>query len=115
MTSGMKNKIINKARSTVRSDLATMVRLAFHDCVGNIALAVAVVVVVAVAVVCNTLHRRCGLRRLHQRERLVQQRAGGPGGQPGDRLPGQCLQRQRGVQVCWPKLINHILNVKHAQ
>ena len=35
MTSGMKNKIINKARSTVRSDLATMVRLAFHDCVGN--------------------------------------------------------------------------------
>ena len=45
MTSGMKNKIINKARSTVRSDLATMVRLAFHDCVGNIALAVVVAVV----------------------------------------------------------------------
>ena len=107
MTSGMKNKIINKARSTVRSDLATMVRLAFHDCVGNI--------VVVVAVVCNTGHRSCGLRRLHQRERLVQQRAGGPGGQPGDRLPGQRLQLQRGVQVCWPKLINHILNVKHAQ
>ena len=112
MTSGMKNKIINKARSTVRSDLATMVRLAFHDCVGNIAVAV---VVVAVVVVCNTVHRRCGLRRLHQRERLVQQRAGGPGGQPGDRLPGQRLQLQRGVQVCWPELINHILNVKHAQ
>ena len=106
MTSGMKNKIINKARSTVRSDLATMVRLAFHDCVGNIAVAV---------VVCNTTLRRCGLRRLHQRERLVQQRAGGPGGQPGDRLPGQRLQRKRSVQVCWPKLINHILNVKHAQ
>ena len=70
MTSGMKNKIINKARSTVRSDLATMVRLAFHDCVGNIAMAVAVVVAV-VAVVCNTVHRRCGLRRLHQRERLL--------------------------------------------
>ena len=111
MTSGMKNKIINKARSTVRSDLATMVRLAFHDCVGNIAVAV----VVVVAVVCNALHRSCGLRRLHQRERLVQQRAGGPGGQPGDRLPGQRLQLQRGVQVCWPELINHILNVKHAQ
>ena len=112
MTSGMKNKIINKARSTVRSDLATMVRLAFHDCVGNIAVAVAVAVV---AVVCNTVHRRCGLRRLHQRERLVQQRAGGPGGQPGDRLPGQRFQRKRSVQVCWPELINHILNVKHAQ
>ena len=98
MTSGMKNKIINKARSTVRSDLATMVRLAFHDCVGNIAVAV------VVAVVCNTVHRSCGLRRLHQRERLLQQRAGGPGGQPGDRLPGQRLQRQRGVQVQWPEL-----------
>ena len=47
MTNGMKNKIINKARSTVRSDLATMVRLAFHDCVGNITN-------IAVAVVCNT-------------------------------------------------------------
>ena len=102
MTSGMKNKIINKARSTVRSDLATMVRLAFHDCVGNIA-----VVVVVVAVVFNTVHRSCGLRRLHQRERLLQQRAGGPGGQPGDRLPGQRLQRQRGVQVQWPELISN--------
>ena len=102
MTSGMKNKIINKARSTVRSDLATMVRLAFHDCVGNIAVAVVVVVVV-----CNTVHRSCGLRRLHQRERLLQQRAGGPGGQPGDRLPGQRLQRQRGVQVQWPELISN--------
>ena len=33
---GMKNKIINKSRSTVRSNLATVVRLAFHDCVGNV-------------------------------------------------------------------------------
>ena len=59
MTSGMKNKIINKARSTVRSDLATMVRLAFHDCVGNIAVAVAVVAVVAVVVAVVALDGLC--------------------------------------------------------
>ena len=86
LTMGQVERVIRASRDVVQSfNLATMVRLSFHDCVGNMRQEYTKRTII------HAFTRR--LRWLHQQGGHLQQRAVQPCGRPGAGLHLQWIQK----------------------